>query len=144
MFKDINFRYTDAQEEKSYSPEIIEETFVDVENILEEILRPERFLVVGAKGAGKSALSSKLQIDATKKWNLFITIDDLEQFNFNLLSKSTLEKTTGINGIINVWQLLLFIRFISLFLSDQKVYEMNIDLINVNNSLKKNRFNIFK
>jgi ABC-type multidrug transport system fused ATPase/permease subunit len=62
MFRDINFRYTDAQEERLHAPELIDKAFVDIENILEEIEKPEKFLVVGPKGAGKSALSSKLQI----------------------------------------------------------------------------------
>lgn len=137
MFGNINFRYTDAQEEKNYSPEIIEKTFVDIENILSRVDLPEKFIVTGSKGSGKSALSSKLQLISKNSWNLFVANDDLEQFDFKLLAKSTSEKTTGLNSTVNIWQLLLLIRLIPLFLSDQGLIDKNIQLRRLDNGLKK-------
>lgn len=137
MFKDINFRYTDAQEEKIHAPEIIEKAYVDIDNILEEIDRPEKFIVIGPKGAGKSALSSKLQINAKSSWNLFVSGDELEQFEFNLLEKTGAEKGTSIGGATTVWQMLLSIRLIPLFLSDNSILDKNQKLIKFHEALKK-------
>ena len=137
MFKDINFRYTDAQEERLHAPELLEKAFVDIDNVLEEIDRPEKFLVVGPKGAGKSALSSKLQINSSSEWNLFVSADELEQFEFNLLEKTGAEKNTSIGGATTVWQMLLAIRLIPLLLSDESVRDCNQNLINFHESLKK-------
>lgn len=137
MFSKINFRYTDAQEEKLHAPELIEKAFVDIENILEEIERPEKFLVVGPKGAGKSALSSKFQIRSTAEWDLFISADELEQFEFNLLEKTGAAKNTSIGGAITVWQMLLIIRLMPLLLSDESIRQNNQALIDFHNALKK-------
>lgn len=62
QFKNINFKYTDAEEEKLYAPELIDQAYVDVNGILNVIKSPEKYLVIGPKGSGKSALSSKLQL----------------------------------------------------------------------------------
>ncbi len=61
-FKEINFKYTDAEEEKLYAPELLDQAYVDINGILEEIEKSENFLVIGPKGSGKTALSSKLQL----------------------------------------------------------------------------------
>jgi len=137
LFNKINFRYTDAQEEKLHAPELIENAFVDIDNILEEIELPEKFLVIGPKGAGKSALSSKLQLCSKTKWNLFVSADELEQFEFNLLEKTGAEKGVSIGGAITVWQMLLAIRLVPLFLSDESVRDSNRELIDFHTSLKK-------
>lgn len=120
MFGKINFKYTDATEERVYAPEIIEACYVDIENILERINEPSKFIVVGTKGAGKSALASKLQTLSDQKWNKFAATDDLEQFEFSLLEKTGGEKGKAIGGAISVWQLLLIIRILSLLLQDEQ------------------------
>lgn len=137
MFSNLNFKYTDAEEEKIHAPELIESAYVDINNILEKIQRPEKFLVIGPKGAGKTALSSKLQLIGKKTWNVFVDDDELEQFEFNLLDKSGGEKGQSIGGAITVWQLLLSIRFLPLFLSDEKLKELNPKLDKFNNALQK-------
>lgn len=86
-FADINFRYTDAEEEQLYAPELIDKAFVDIDGVLQNIKHPEKFLVVGPKGSGKTALSSKLQMLGKSSWNLFVDNDILEQFEFPLLKK---------------------------------------------------------
>jgi len=32
-FQDINFKYTDAEEEKLYAPELIDKAYIDINNI---------------------------------------------------------------------------------------------------------------
>lgn len=120
MFEKINFKYTDATEERVYAPEIIEACYVDIENILVRINDPSNFIVIGTKGAGKSALASKLQISSSPQWNKFASTDDLEQFEFSLLEKTGGEKGKTIGGAISVWQLLLLIRILSLLLQDEQ------------------------
>jgi predicted NACHT family NTPase len=82
-FDKINFKYTDAEEEKLYAPELIDQAYVDINCILEEIEKPEKFLVIGPKGSGKTALSSKLQLMEKNRWNLFVETDELEQFEYS-------------------------------------------------------------
>lgn len=134
-FKAINFKYTDAEEERLYSPELLEQAYVDIDSILEQIQAPEKFMVVGAKGAGKTALSSKLSL--LKNWDLFVDNDILEQFEFQLLKKTGGEKGDSIGGVLTVWQLILFLRFIPLFLKDTKFVEHNPNILRLSEALNK-------
>lgn len=134
-FKDINFKYTDAEEERLYTPELLDRAYVDINGILEQIAEPNKFLVIGPKGAGKTALSSKLSL--MKEWNLFVDSDILEQFEFQLLKKTGGEKGTSIGGATTAWQLILFLRIIPLFLKDTSFSEQNPNIAELKNSLDK-------
>lgn len=125
MFSAINFKYTDASEEKVYTPEIIDDCYVDIDNILEKISEPAKYIVVGAKGSGKSAFSSKLQREAEGKWDRFVSTDELETFEFSLLEKTGGDKGRTIGGAISVWQFLLLIRMLGLLLRDEQFKELN-------------------
>ena len=83
-FSDINFKYTDAEEERLYTPQLLEEAYVDINGILDAITSPEKFLVVGTKGAGKTALASKLLLMDKHRWDLFVDGDILEQGGLQL------------------------------------------------------------
>jgi Cdc6-like AAA superfamily ATPase len=137
MFEKINFKYTDAEEETLYAPELIEDAYVDINNIIEQIQQPENYLVIGPKGAGKTALSSKLLLMAKPKRDLFVDTDELEQFEFNLLAKTGGEKGTSIGGALTVWQMILAIRLMPLFLEDDVLKEQNKKLVELNNGLIK-------
>lgn len=137
QFRDINFRYTDAEEERLYAPELIEKAFVDINGILANIKYPEKFIVIGPKGSGKTALSSKLQMLQNTHWNLFVDNDILEQFEFPLLKKTGGQKGVSIGGALSAWQLILSIRLLPLLLKDEKLCHQNPKLIEFNNHLKK-------
>lgn len=134
-FEDINFKYTDAEEEKLYAPELLEQAYVDINGILEEIEKPENFLVIGPKGSGKTALSSKLQLMENSQWDLFVDNDELEQFEYSLLEKCGAQKGTSVGGALTVWQLILSIRILSLFLKDVSFKEKNPEIKKLHTNL---------
>lgn len=136
-FQDINFRYTDAEEEKLYAPELIESAYVDIDSVLKKIHLPEKFLVIGPKGAGKTALSSKLSLLEKSEWDLFVENDILEQFEYQLLKRTGGEKGTSIGGAITAWQLILLLRLLPLFLKDESFVQSNKAVVALNESLKK-------
>ncbi|NOR69198.1 MAG: hypothetical protein GQ532_05800 [Methylomarinum sp.] len=118
-FTKINFEYTDAQEERVHAPELIDSAYVDINNITKEIFKPNKYLVYGPKGSGKSALASKLKSMSEREWDFFCDIDDLEEFEFNLLRKTGGVTSEKIGGSVTVWKLLLYIRVFSLYKQDQ-------------------------
>lgn len=136
-FSQINFKYTDAEEERLYAPQLLEEAYVDINGILDAITSPEKFLVVGPKGAGKTALASKLLLMDKHRWDLFVDGDILEQFEYHLLNKTGGEKGTTIGGSLTAWQLILFLRIIPLFLKDERFKDNNSGIIKLSESLKK-------
>lgn len=135
FFSDINFKYTDAEEERLHSPELLENAYVDIDGILEKISEPNKFIVIGPKGAGKTALSSKLSL--MHQWDLFVDGDILEQFEFQLLNKSGGEKGQSIGGALTTWQVILFLRLIPLLLKDTKFIEQNHHIVELKKSLDK-------
>lgn len=134
-FQDIFFKYTDADEECRRIPELFEDAYVDINGILEDIRRPDKFLVVGPKGAGKTALSAKLFLQGVSSWDTFVSTDILEQFEYQLLEKTGGGKQLG--GAITVWQLLLFLRLLPIFLQDEKFCQQNGKLVLFESTLKK-------
>lgn len=134
-FNDINFRYTDAEEEKLYSPELINSAFVDINSVLEQIRRPEKFIVVGPKGSGKTALAAKLTF--IRDWNFFVGTDILEHFEYSLLKKTGGEKGVSIGGSVTTWQLLLLLRFTPILLEDERFENENPHIRRLANALQK-------
>lgn len=118
-FQKINFEYTDAQEERIHAPELIESAYVDINSITKEIFKQNKYLVYGPKGAGKSALASKLKSLSNDQWDFFCSVDDLEEFEFNLLKKTGGQTGDKIGGGVTVWKLLLYIRMFASFSDDQ-------------------------
>ncbi len=114
-FSDINFEYTDAQEERIHAPELIDNAYVDINSVTEEIFKPNKYLIYGSKGAGKSALASKLKTISASRWDFFCQVDDLEEFEFNLLKKTSGTSGEKVGGSVTVWKLLLYIRIVSLY-----------------------------
>lgn len=136
-FSDINFKYTDAEMEMLYAPELLKEAYVDLNGLLHSIREPEKFIVVGPKGAGKTALSSKLLLMGHDEWNMFVDSDVLEQFEFNLLNKTGADKSSQIGGALTTWQFLLILRFIPMFLKDTHFEEANPGFVRLHESLIK-------
>lgn len=125
-FNDINFRYTDARNEKLYSPEVLQRAFVDLQSCVEKIAEPDKYIVYGAKGSGKTALGSYYELLAEAKWDIFARIDDLEDFDYSLLSdisaKSRIPQTVG------AWKFLLAIRLYALLAEDEGLRQVNPNL----------------
>jgi hypothetical protein len=135
-FSEINFKYTDAEEEKLYAPELIQSAYVDIDSVLNRIDAPEKYLVVGPKGAGKTALSSKLSILEHSQWDLFVDSDILEQFEYQLLKKTGGDKSSAMGGALTAWQLILILRLIPLFLRDEHFKKQNDFIEDFNAKLK--------
>lgn len=139
-FSEINFQYTDAQEERIHSPELVDYAYVDINEITEEIFKPNKYLVYGPKGAGKSALASKLTAISESRWDFFCEVDDLEEFEFNLLKKTSGVSGDKIGGSVTIWKLLLYIRIVSLYSENQLLNDSGSSAVAFFEDLKKYGF----
>ncbi len=66
-FKDIEFGMAAAEKEKSNSPHLLIEGFLDAYGYIDELLNGNKFLILGQKGSGKSAIGSKLELLSKEK-----------------------------------------------------------------------------
>ena len=79
-FTDINFGLAEAESEKVRNPELLLEGFFDENGYLNEVREGYRFLVLGPKGSGKSAIGSKLELDAKNGGHYFVKSYHLGSF----------------------------------------------------------------
>jgi len=61
-FKKIEFGMAAAEKEKSNSSHLLIEGFLDAYGYIDEIIEGNKFLILGPKGSGKSAIGSKLEL----------------------------------------------------------------------------------
>jgi hypothetical protein len=120
QFSKINFRYTDARNEKLHSPNVIAEAFVDVQSCIRELLRDDVFIVHAPKGAGKTALGAYYELMAETQWDLFAHIEDLEDFDFSIVRASQ-DNRAGAENTTSEWKFLLSLRLLALLAEDQVV-----------------------
>lgn len=72
-----------AEAELAEQPELLRRGFYDPAEIISQIRNSSKFLVLGQKGSGKSAVACKLQLDAQATHDLFITHLQLGDFPYS-------------------------------------------------------------
>jgi len=139
-FLDINFKYSDAADEKTYSPEVIKDCFVDLEDITKKVLNPNVFIVHAAKGAGKTALAMKILMDSEEDWGRFVDIEEVEDLEFGLLKKIGGQSGGKIGGEVSVWKLILLLKSIHLFCKCEDFVIKNTKFYKFKCELERNGF----
>jgi cold shock CspA family protein len=81
-FKDIQFGYASAEDESTKCPILLVEGFIDNEGFAHELCFGSRFLVLGDKGSGKSALGEHLRLSSQDRHDMFIKTIYLSDFPF--------------------------------------------------------------
>lgn len=125
QFAEINFSYSDAESELTYAPELLRDAFVDLEGITGMVQEPAKFLVHGPKGAGKTALASRLILEAQVVPTRFCELDNLENFEFDLLRKAGGKKTRAIGGAVATWKAILLLRVYAILRRDEGLTTTN-------------------
>ena len=64
--KDYTIGFADAMKELKQSPEIFNLAFYDPKGMIDELKSGYKYMIVGRKGVGKSAVSAKLQSDSER------------------------------------------------------------------------------
>jgi hypothetical protein len=124
--RDIDFRYSDARTEKIHSPELLREGFVDFEARSRELLQPDKYIVYGPKGSGKTALAGHIELAAESRHDWFAKTEELDEFDFSALSfdKTVSDQYSGLAG----WRFLLALRLLTLMLQDEELVRVNPSL----------------
>jgi hypothetical protein len=111
-FKSIFFGKSDAKKEKY----LLIDAFYD-EGYVNKLVNQDKYLVLGPKGSGKSALAYKILLDSVNDLS-FVKIDDLSDFEYNLFSEIIHSKEDNeIKYPIN-WEVILFIALLDSFSKD--------------------------
>ena len=95
-FKEYQFGFADAAKEYTIFPEIFEKAFFDPRGIIDQLMNRWAFMLVGRKGVGKSAFSSKILSLSEENDNLYSTQMMLNDFEFSTFSKTKID--SNVNG----------------------------------------------
>lgn len=133
-FKEINFRYTDARSEKIYSPEVLQEAFVDLNQVMSEIFRPDKFIVYGPKGSGKTAIGAYLELWAQQQATWFMRLEELDDFDFSVLSFHDEDRRSRVD--LKGWRFVLLVRLIALMINDEALQGANPELARLAEDLR--------
>lgn len=116
-FKNIEFGMAAAEKEKSSSPHLLVEGFLDAYGYIDEILERNKFLILGPKGSGKSAIGYKLEL-LSKEGKFFLKQYYLGSFPYKPFSEIIPGKEAPETRFPNHWELILLIASINSFIED--------------------------
>ena len=135
-FKDYQFGFADATKEFTRVPEIFEKAFCDPRNIVQQLLDGYQFLLVGRKGVGKSAYSSKIQSIARNSEDLYAFPLQLNDFEFSTFAKTSIDSdVAGTQKYKASWDFLLLLTIYKVLVKDLRMTETDqvnrvVDLLN--------------
>lgn len=117
-FKEIEFGMAAAENERSIKPHLLIEGFLDAYGYVNDVLNGNKFLILGPKGSGKSAIGSKLELESADNNRLYVQTYYLEDFPYKKFSGILPGKEAPETKFPNHWEFLLLISFIDSFSKD--------------------------
>jgi hypothetical protein len=126
---EYEFGFADATKELTRIPKIFENAFCDPRNIIDKLLNSYQFILIGRKGVGKSAFSSKLQSLSKNNDMLFTVPMNLNDFEFTTFAKTSIDSdVTGTQKYKASWDFLLLLSIYKIIFNELGITE--IDEIN--------------
>lgn len=124
-FRDYQIGFADAAKEYIIIPEIFEKAFYDPRGIIDQLLNKWAFMLVGRKGVGKSAFSSKIQSLSNGNNNIFSTQIMLNDFEFSTFAKTKIDNdVTGTQKYKSSWEFILLIAIYKIIYADLGIKEV--------------------
>lgn len=117
-FRNIQFGKSAAEAEISASPQLLISGFFDAFGYIDEINKTNKFLVLGPKGSGKSAIGLKLELNSRERNDVFIKQYLLEGFPYGSFSGLLPSREAPETKYPEVWEFLLLVSLIDSFSED--------------------------
>jgi len=132
MFLGMN----DGKKEAKYR-EDFENYFYDYDGIYDKILKPEKFLLLGKKGTGKSILAEVIKKRSKLKADWFCEISSYKEFNFHEL-KSLESNDIKPNEYILIWEWIILLQFAKLCIDDCSIDDCSSNKEKLREFIKSN------
>lgn len=113
-FQDLNFGWADASTEASLDPDLLIRGFWDLGGIINEIRDGHRFVVLGNKGTGKTAIAEHLKFLSENDPSTFVSNIDLADFPYNDLRK-LVDDDQNDTALPSAWSWLLLVHMLGSF-----------------------------
>jgi hypothetical protein len=80
--RDYEFGFAAAEEEGAYRPDLLLAGYHDPDGLITEAVEGRKFVFLGYKGSGKSAVGQHLRLMAANRHDLFVQVVTLADFPF--------------------------------------------------------------
>jgi hypothetical protein len=117
-FSEIEFGMAAAEKERSNKPHLLIDGFLDAYGYVDKVLKGDKFLILGPKGSGKSAIGSKLELESQNENRLYVQTYYLEDFPYNTFSGILPGREAPETKFPSHWEFLLLISFMDSFSND--------------------------
>lgn len=107
--RNIDFGLAAAEDERTDRPELLLEGFLDAHGFVKEIRDGNRFVILGPKGSGKSAIASRIQLLAKREEGIQVTQSTLSSFSFNAFTEVLPGTDAPAVKFANNWEFLLLV-----------------------------------
>lgn len=125
-FEDYQIGFADAAKEYTMIPEIFEKAFYDPKGIIDKLLNKWSFMLVGRKGVGKSAFSSKIQSLAQQDEDLCSYQMFLNDFEYSTFSKTKVDSDViGTQKYKKSWEFILLLTIYKIIANNLKIQEVD-------------------
>ncbi|MER6396447.1 hypothetical protein ABT263_10320 [Kitasatospora sp. NPDC001603] len=118
-FHDLKFGLESAEREASRFPELLLSGFYDPFNICREIEKGNIWMILGPKGAGKSAILEHIRLRSQQNPNWFVRKINLNEFPFIDLAGIDVGGETAQSRVPAIWSYLLLLEFMASLEKDQ-------------------------
>lgn len=108
--KEFKFGYADADTELRREPQLFDKAFYDPKRIVSEALNGYKFLILGRKGTGKSAIGAKIRRLASSNDELIAERIHLSDFEFRTFAKLSNASLSGGARYAAPWKLMLMLQ----------------------------------
>lgn len=115
-FRKINLGKADAQEEGVEFPDLLRRGYYDLNNVVEQVCETSKYLILGYKGSGKSALSEHLKL--TSPSGTRVVQQSLKDFPYKIFSKIVAGESENEYKFKVAWRWLLLVQLLSELLND--------------------------
>lgn len=126
-FRNIKLGKADAQEEGAEYPELLRSGYYDNNNIVDQVYDTTKFLFLGYKGSGKSALSEHLKLSTRDEAK--IVQQSLKDFPYKIFAKIVSGDGEQEYKLKVAWRWLLLVQVLSNLISDKDAKTTNISEI---------------
>lgn len=123
---EYTFGYADAAKELLLEPSIFSTAFSDSKNILSKLKTTWKYMLIGRKGVGKSAYSSKLQYLSSTTNELITYPIPLNDFEYSTFAKTSSDNNTvGTKKYLESWNFLILLTIYKILFNEQGITEIN-------------------
>jgi hypothetical protein len=122
-FLDINFGYASAEREGADAPDLLLRGYLDHGDVAREALEGSRFLFLGYKGSGKSAIGERARLLAAGDPMLFANHAVLDDFPYDALMSSVPDE----HSEQDAWSWLLLLRVLESLRLDEAAMAEDAD-----------------